>query len=74
MSENTDLNVDDSNETETDSFALELTKTAALTVASTAGTLVGVILVAFGVDAVRQFRTKRAAKKAASEPAVPAEA
>jgi hypothetical protein len=32
------------------------------------------VLVAFGVDAVRQFRTKRAEKKAAAEPAVPAEA
>lgn len=74
MSENTDLIVDDSNETEPDSFALELTKTAALTAASTAGTLVGVVLVALGVDAVRQFRTKRAEKKAACEPAVTAEA
>lgn len=74
MSETTDLTVDVPNETESDSFALELTKTAALTAASTAGTLVGVVLVALGVDAVRQYRTKRAEKKAAAEPAVPAEA
>ena len=74
MSENTDLNVDDSNETEPTSFTQELTKTAALSVATTAGTLVGFVLVALGVDAVRQFRTKRAEKKAAAEPAVSAEA
>lgn len=74
MSENTDLNVDESNETEPTSFAQELTKTAALSVATTAGTLVGFVLVALGVDAVRQFRTKRAEKKAAAELAVPAEA
>ena len=74
MSENTDLNVDDSNETEPTSFTQELIKTAALSVASTAGMLIGFGLVGYGVDAVRQFRTKRAEKKAAAEPAVPAEA
>lgn len=74
MSETTDLTVDDSNETETPSFALELTKTAILSVASSAGALVGMVLVAYGVDAVRQFRKNRAEKKAAAELAVPAEA
>lgn len=74
MSENTDLNVDDSNETEPTSFALELAKTAALSVAATAGTLIGFGLVGYGVDVVRQFRTKRAEKKAAAELAVPHEA
>jgi Mg/Co/Ni transporter MgtE len=74
MSEITDLNVDDSNETETTSFAQDLAKTAILSVVSTAGTLVGMIGVAYAADAVRQFRTKRAEKKAAAELAVPHEA
>lgn len=74
MSDNTDFTADVSDENEPTSFAQELTKTAALSVATTTGTLIGVVLVGLGVDAVRQFRTKRAEKKAAAEPAAPTEA
>lgn len=48
------------------SFALELAKTAGLSVATTVGTLVGMVAVGYGVDRVRVFREKRAAKKAAA--------
>lgn len=74
MSEITDLNVDESNENESTSFAQDLAKTTALSVAATAGTLGCMVLVGFGADAVRKFRANRAEKKAAAEPAVPAEA
>lgn len=62
---------DESTET---SFALELAKTAGLSVATTVGTLVGMVAVGYGVDRVRVLREKRAAKKAATQETTPTEA
>ena len=74
MSDN-DLTFDDtSSETTDPSFTQELTKTIAMSAASTAGAIAGVVLVGFGLDAVRVFRTKRAEKKAAADQAPPTEA
>ena len=69
MSENTDTNFESTNfEQESEpSFANQLMKTSAVNAAATAGTLVGLIAVGLTVDKVRDFRTKRKAKKAAVE-------
>lgn len=53
-------------ETSESSFAQELFKTASVNAAATAGTLVGLVAIALSVDKVREYRTKRAAKKAAA--------
>jgi hypothetical protein len=60
--------MDDFNETieTTDSFGKELAKTAALSVASTAGTFGGLVLVGLVIEKVRTRRARKAAEETAS--------
>lgn len=53
----------DTVETSETSFAQDLIKTVTLNAAATAGTLVGLAAIGFGVEKVREFRANRAAKK-----------
>lgn len=62
------VNFDDNSEP---TLAETLFKTATINAAATAGTLVGLVAIGLSVDKVREFRTKRALKKAAEQPVVP---